>query len=156
MIASGGVAIILTSLRASICDIVRDSLLEHRGKPPDEFEGQFVVGACLGRDPEIDNIVKCIIGLARALHMAMHMQVTAEGVETEDQRRILQKMGCDELQGYLLSRPVTPGRLREVLDEGSARTEAGGLKPRSPGYATAGNLRPAHANMADAGTRALR
>ena len=71
--------------------------------------------ARIGRDPEIDNIVICIIGLARA----MHMQVTAEGVETDDQRRLLQKMGCDELQGYLLSLPVTPGKLREVLDESS-------------------------------------
>jgi len=38
----------------------------------------------------------------------MHMAVMAEGVETEAQRSILNIIGCDQLQGYLLSRPVEP------------------------------------------------
>lgn len=61
----------------------------------------------LGHDNEINEIVRAIIQLARV----MKMQVAAEGVETPMQHKILQEMGCDELQGYFLSRPVTPERL---------------------------------------------
>jgi EAL domain-containing protein (putative c-di-GMP-specific phosphodiesterase class I) len=51
-------------------------------------------------------IVRAIVDLAGALHV----KVTAEGVETEQQRDLLVAMGCDELQGFLLSPP------REVRD----------------------------------------
>ncbi|MEW9837766.1 putative bifunctional diguanylate cyclase/phosphodiesterase [Mesorhizobium marinum] len=44
-------------------------------------------------------IVKAIIDLAAALNVT----VTAEGVETEQQRDLLLAMGCDEMQGFLLS-----------------------------------------------------
>jgi diguanylate cyclase (GGDEF)-like protein len=67
--------------------------------------------AQLGQDAEIDSIVRSIIDLGRAMHMA----VTAEGVETEHQRALLEAMGCDQLQGYLLSRPVTSEKLVSVL-----------------------------------------
>ena len=42
-----------------------------------------------------------------ALAHAMRMQVTAEGVETEAQREALVALGCGELQGFLLSRPLS-------------------------------------------------
>jgi EAL domain-containing protein (putative c-di-GMP-specific phosphodiesterase class I) len=32
----------------------------------------------------------------------------AEGVENEDQRELLPRMGCDLLQGYLVGRPIAP------------------------------------------------
>jgi EAL domain-containing protein (putative c-di-GMP-specific phosphodiesterase class I) len=67
--------------------------------------------AQLGQDHEIDSIVRSIIDLGRAMHMA----VTAEGVETEAQRVILNDIGCDQLQGYLLSRPVRPATLDTIL-----------------------------------------
>lgn len=67
--------------------------------------------AQLGKDHEIDSIVRSIIDLGRAMHMA----VTAEGVETEAQCTILQNIGCDQLQGYLLSRPVEPAKLDDIL-----------------------------------------
>ena len=57
----------------------------------------------LGDGGEVDSIVQAIIDLARA----MRMTVTAEGVETKEQLRILQSMGCAELQGYLLSKPLS-------------------------------------------------
>lgn len=47
-------------------------------------------------------IVSAVIALGRTLGLA----VTAEGVETEEQRRFLVREGCDILQGFLLSRPV--------------------------------------------------
>jgi diguanylate cyclase (GGDEF)-like protein len=47
------------------------------------------------------------------VHMALagNMTTTAEGVETEEQREVLRKLGCDEMQGYLFSAPVPLERL---------------------------------------------
>ena len=67
--------------------------------------------AQLGRGTNIDKIVQSIIDLARAMNMA----VTAEGVETLEQRAILIKMGCDQLQGFLLSRPVQTDTLSSLI-----------------------------------------
>lgn len=47
-------------------------------------------------------IVRTIQSLAEALHL----QTTAEGVETADQARLLSAMGCDFGQGYLFARPL--------------------------------------------------
>ena len=55
----------------------------------------------LGRTPESLAIVRAVTGLCSSLGVA----TTAEGVETEEQRRILQNEGCLQLQGYLLGRP---------------------------------------------------
>ena len=65
----------------------------------------------LGLDHEIDSIVRSIIDLGRA----MHMVVAAEGVETDAQRKLLAAMGCDQLQGFLLSRPITAEALEASL-----------------------------------------
>ena len=47
-------------------------------------------------------VVQHIIAMAHTLHMT----VVAEGVETESQRAILCALGCDQLQGFLLARPM--------------------------------------------------
>lgn len=47
-------------------------------------------------------IVEAILAIARSLDM----KVTAEGVETEQQFSILSTCGCDEIQGFLLGRPM--------------------------------------------------
>jgi EAL domain-containing protein (putative c-di-GMP-specific phosphodiesterase class I) len=47
-------------------------------------------------------LVSTIINLAHALNLT----VIAEGVETEEQARLLALLGCDEMQGYLFSKPV--------------------------------------------------
>jgi len=70
----------------------------------------------LGESEEAGAIVRAIVAMARA----MGMRVTAEGVETEAQRRVLLRCGCDELQGYLLSRPVPLNELKAL----SQRQEA--------------------------------
>ncbi|WP_148862086.1 putative bifunctional diguanylate cyclase/phosphodiesterase [Marinobacter fonticola] len=54
-------------------------------------------------------ITLSILGLARGLGM----QVVAEGVETEEQRRWLTIQGCDLLQGYLFSKPIPIDTLLE-------------------------------------------
>jgi diguanylate cyclase (GGDEF)-like protein len=53
-------------------------------------------------------LVHSIVHLGRALGLV----VTAEGVETKEQHRFLQALGCHQLQGYLFSRPVP----REEID----------------------------------------
>jgi EAL domain-containing protein (putative c-di-GMP-specific phosphodiesterase class I) len=53
--------------------------------------------------------VSTIIQLAHSLKL----KVVAEGVETEEQSRLLRVLGCDEMQGYLFSRPV-PGEVFEA------------------------------------------
>jgi diguanylate cyclase (GGDEF)-like protein len=57
----------------------------------------------LDADAASDAIVQAIVDLARA----MGVEVTAEGVETEAQRDALKRIGCDELQGFLLSSPLS-------------------------------------------------
>ncbi|MFG1371815.1 EAL domain-containing protein [Xanthobacter oligotrophicus] len=53
--------------------------------------------------PQSLAIVRAIVGLARTLSL----RCTAEGIETEAQRRILAEEGCTHLQGFFLGRPVT-------------------------------------------------
>ncbi len=61
----------------------------------------------LGKTQESLAIVRAVTGLCSSLGVA----TTAEGVETDEQMRILQREGCHELQGYLLGRPTaTPQR----------------------------------------------
>ena len=47
-------------------------------------------------------IVSAIIGMGRSLRLT----TIAEGVETSAQYQRLRELGCDELQGYLISRPM--------------------------------------------------
>ena len=52
--------------------------------------------------------------LESIIHLAIKLglKVTAEGVETQSQADILARLGCEQLQGYLLSRPVHVQELR--------------------------------------------
>lgn len=56
-------------------------------------------------------IAKAVVTLART----MHLDVVAEGVETEAQAAILRDMDCDMAQGYLFARPLAPQALAELL-----------------------------------------
>ena len=47
-------------------------------------------------------LVSTIINLAHSLKL----KVVAEGVETEEQSRLLRLLNCDEMQGFLFSKPV--------------------------------------------------
>ncbi len=63
------------------------------------------------RDPLI---VRSTIDLAHALEM----EVVAEGVETQAAMALLSVMGCDMIQGFLISRPINLDALIHFLDEG--------------------------------------
>ena len=57
--------------------------------------------------------------IARAVTTLGHsfgMEITAEGVETEQQLNFLLDIGCDEIQGYFFSRPLSPDDFRSFLD----------------------------------------
>jgi diguanylate cyclase (GGDEF)-like protein/PAS domain S-box-containing protein len=56
----------------------------------------------LGHNKQSLTIVRAVIGLARALDVP----VLAEGVETKEQLAFLAKERCDEVQGYLIGRPM--------------------------------------------------
>ena len=58
-------------------------------------------------------IVQAIILMAHTLHL----QVVTEGVETTQQFEFLNQVGCDFIQGYLLSRPVPFEALQEILEQ---------------------------------------
>ena len=64
----------------------------------------------LGKDGQDDAIVRAIIDLGHSLDL----KITAEGVETREQLERLQDLGCDEVQGDLISPPL-PAEAFEVL-----------------------------------------
>lgn len=65
----------------------------------------------LGSSMDDAAIVTSIIALGHALGM----RVIAEGVETEEQLSFLKRLGCDEAQGYLFSRPVPADMFENVF-----------------------------------------
>lgn len=70
--------------------------------------------------PDCAAIVKSVIGLARDLRI----DVVAEGVETADQLEYLRQISCDEVQGYLISRPVSADGVLGLLDPKKLATYA--------------------------------
>lgn len=73
-----------------------------------KIDRSFVIDMTLA--PEGLALVSTIINLAHALKL----KVVAEGVETEEQARLLRLLNCDEMQGYLFSKPV-PANQFETL-----------------------------------------
>lgn len=67
--------------------------------------------SALGTEDTADAIVRTIIDLGSGLGM----RVVAEGVETVEQARYLSAAGCDELQGYLLGRPLPVGEVASAV-----------------------------------------
>ncbi|TXL71960.1 EAL domain-containing response regulator [Vineibacter terrae] len=68
----------------------------------------------LETDPRARQTVDKVIDVARGLGV----KITAEGVETADQWRLLHEIGCDMAQGFLISRPLPDRQLRAWLANG--------------------------------------
>ncbi len=56
-------------------------------------------------------IVKAVIEMAHSLELT----TVAEGVEFKDQKDVLETLGCDEFQGFLISRAIGPSEMTEFL-----------------------------------------
>jgi diguanylate cyclase (GGDEF)-like protein len=74
-----------------------------------KIDRAFVAG--LPERRESSAIVRAISQLAQTLHI----DVTAEGVETTRQMREVQLLGCTEMQGFLFARPCPAAELRRLL-----------------------------------------
>ena len=46
---------------------------------------------------------------------SVDLTILAEGVETEDQKRMLTSLGCDIIQGYFVSKPVKAEKVLPLL-----------------------------------------
>ncbi|HSP55040.1 MAG TPA: bifunctional diguanylate cyclase/phosphodiesterase, partial [Dehalococcoidia bacterium] len=73
----------------------------------------------IATDPNDAAIVTTVIAMARSLNL----KVIAEGVETGDQLDFLRERGCDQFQGYIISKPA-PAEQIETLLEPARRTRA--------------------------------
>ena len=83
------------------------SLMQLRQLPFTEvkIDQSFVRDATRSRDCRL--IIQSVADLAHGLGLI----ATAEGVETIDQLRLVRQLGCDLVQGYLISPPMDPGGL---------------------------------------------
>ena len=59
-------------------------------------------------------LIKSVIDMAGQIGM----RTLAEGVETEEQAKFLNSIGCEKLQGYLVSKPITYEDLNSGISEG--------------------------------------
>ncbi|MCP4326380.1 MAG: EAL domain-containing protein [Alteromonadales bacterium] len=72
----------------------------------------------LSEDDDDKAIIKSIISLANA----MNLKVIAEGVETIEQKEFLQEKGCNEIQGYLYSKPIPADEIEIYLKKNIIKT----------------------------------
>ena len=63
------------------------------------------------KDPATMTLVQTIVSLAHSLRL----KVIAEGVDEEEQANFLESLGCDEIQGYLYSRPLPFEQMTQML-----------------------------------------
>jgi len=83
------------------------SLMQLRQLPFTEVKIDQAFVADLGRSRDCRLIVQSIAELAHGLGLT----ATAEGVETVEQLRLVQELGCDVAQGYLIAQPMPPDAL---------------------------------------------
>jgi diguanylate cyclase (GGDEF)-like protein len=107
--ASGDAPAQLASIRALGCHIAMDdfgtgysSLTQLRSFPFDRLKVDRSFIRDLPESAQSLAILRSVIGLGRSLGIA----VTAEGVETQDQMRLLIEEGCNSAQGYLIGKPM--------------------------------------------------
>ena len=73
----------------------------------------FTAQLCNGREGVA--FFRAIISMAHVLNMS----VVAEGVETEEELQILRELGCDEVQGYTISRPLPTAAAAQFMRAGA-------------------------------------
>jgi diguanylate cyclase (GGDEF)-like protein len=83
-----------------------------------KIDKQFI--ADLGSEGDARTIVQAIVSLGKALGMT----VTAEGVETAEQLKLLRHNACEEVQGFYMSRPVPADALGVLVAKAAAEKPA--------------------------------
>lgn len=74
-----------------------------------KIDQSFVRGIPANRDDCA--IVEAIVAMAHSLEL----KVVAEGVETQEQSEFLRKLGCDQIQGYVFSKPIPSAEIVGLL-----------------------------------------
>ena len=69
-------------------------------------------------------VVQAIIEMAHTLNLS----VIAEGVETQAQLELLDRMGCDEIQGFLLARPQSADAVSSLFRATASKAKEGELR----------------------------
>jgi diguanylate cyclase (GGDEF)-like protein/PAS domain S-box-containing protein len=92
-----------------------------------KIDRSFVTGAS---DLEGRNaaLIRAMVGLASDLHM----QTTAEGVETQDELALVRNLGCSLVQGYIFGRPMPAEEAAELAAKGSAALPVSPFPAREP------------------------
>ena len=84
-----------------------------------KIDRSFVTAMSLD-DPESTAIIRAVVALAGSLGM----KTVAEGVATQEQLDLIRTLGCDRLQGYIFSRPVSGSAVKTLLGENGKRVAA--------------------------------
>jgi EAL domain-containing protein (putative c-di-GMP-specific phosphodiesterase class I) len=74
-----------------------------------KIDRSFIVA--MMNNPDTMTLVSTIISLAHSLRL----NVVAEGVEQEDQAKMLRLLRCDQMQGYLICKPLPMDALTPLL-----------------------------------------
>ncbi len=69
------------------------------------------------RDLHIDSDDAAICAAILAMARKLNLNVVAEGVEIDEQLQFLRSHGCNQIQGYLYSKPLPPADLERLMDE---------------------------------------
>lgn len=75
-----------------------------------KIDKSFISGML--KDENSETIVKTIINMGKSINL----KLVAEGVETEEQLERLEEMGCDKIQGYLISKPLESKKIVELFN----------------------------------------
>lgn len=84
-----------------------------------KIDRSFINGILINKQDTA--IIDTIISLAHSLGF----KVVAEGVEAESQLRGLEQMGCDEIQGYYIAKPMDPVTFKNFIDKMWRKTTDG-------------------------------
>lgn len=104
------------------------SLSYLRSFPFDRVKIDKVFIHSLQDDESTRAVVRSIIDLAHALHM----DVTAEGVETAEQLDLLKSFGCDNIQGFLIGIPQSVGNTSVVANAEFTPLQVGSVVAGTP------------------------
>jgi EAL domain-containing protein (putative c-di-GMP-specific phosphodiesterase class I) len=91
-----------------------------------KIDRSFIQG--LPGDEEDATITQAVIAMAHSLRL----RTIAEGVETAEQLAFLERLGCDEIQGYYFSKPLPFGEIQQFLAAHARRAAPARSAPQIP------------------------